>query len=589
MVTMAIALRDIAAVTSQQLGALGLPAPDSLADGTIPLWRRSAKAKYHWADSRGGCKHIGAHEPWTSSTRNIEPSDHVPVLSFDVQEHDFCTACARQITLSPAADAFIAVAAELARAAEWMRVGGAVADRGEWTWLQFARWRADQPLQGQRWTDATQLMRGALWAQHALHLRAHIAESKAAAVATVTAVAASIRQDPSRQALLDRAVRMVETDSAALSESDGILRIAGCPPKPADDYYGVVRPPGGYQQPSPWRLVAAVWRRAHERDEPTPIHGLIKTLDESFDHVHDLSRLPSCLDVPITSDESLHSWAARTAKVHRDLTVVEWLSRLDMALDGIRGVAHGASAACTHLAVVDAWPLTREGAEAVAYLAQFDVVCGPITVKDDSYYEWRSFAVLRVPEWAADHISELPRPMRCEPITNEDRQSIELSRRAGAAIVDGEFGRRRKPSRQVEAARADIDAETSRDYHRYGQLRRPLHPDASPPKLWKDEAVWDAHSADRALEPGATFVFGRDRVDLLGLGMPHDVNYGRRARLLVELQTSCPRHDGSPHVCEVDGLLMAVTKSGEISFLANGMGDPVIIPSTYLVALNFTR
>jgi hypothetical protein len=69
-------------------------------------------------------------------------------LELNISLHDVCSGCARQATISPAADAFVTVVAELVRAAQWVQNGLDGATAGDWTWLQFARWKARQPLVG---------------------------------------------------------------------------------------------------------------------------------------------------------------------------------------------------------------------------------------------------------------------------------------------------------------------------------------------------------------------------------------------------------------------------------------------------------
>jgi hypothetical protein len=207
---------------------------------------------------------------------------------------------------------------------------------------------------------------------------------------------------------------MVETDSSALSESEDILVIAGCGRRERVEHSPISSPPLTSDQPPPWQLVAGWWYNQHQRGLPAQIDDITTLLDGLFPHVYDVHRL-SCIDVeaPRQLGDCVHTWAARTARAHRHAVVRGWINRLTMTLDGIAGTS-AANSECTHVVVVDSWPLTADDAESLAYLTQLELVCGPFAV-DSGYYEPHHVAVLRVPEWAAAPVGELPRPMRSEP------------------------------------------------------------------------------------------------------------------------------------------------------------------------------
>ena len=172
-----------------------------------------ADAKYHWADKRSTCKYLPGFR-WDRA-RADEPvvSHRVPALGFHLSADDICAHCAQQIAVSSNADAFISVAAEIIRATEWTQEGQQAALDGNWTWQQFACWRARQPMQGDHWIVTASSMKGRQWAPRAAALRESIGRCRDSASSAIRAVAASIRHDAGATALLERAVRMVETDT----------------------------------------------------------------------------------------------------------------------------------------------------------------------------------------------------------------------------------------------------------------------------------------------------------------------------------------------------------------------------------------
>jgi hypothetical protein len=512
-------------------------------------------------------------------------------LGFDVPTSAVCTGCAAQIAISPQADCFVAVAAELARAEQWAQAGRAGAADGDWSWLRFARWRARQPLQGNQWDAAIKAVRGEKWAASALALRGAIARQHEQAQAVIRLLVGHIRDNPGRSALLERAIRMVETDSGALDESATVLRISGCRTSANDafaDIYG--RMSEIYKQPSPWHLVAGAWRAAKKRGVHVEIDRLAEYLDEQFPHVHDLEALHCCAlhDPPYEAGDCVHTWAVRTAQAYRRSLIAQWVERLDMAASGLDATHLDATGVCTHLLCVPSWPLTADSMDAIAYLSQFEVVCGPHKL-GQGYYTDHAVVVLRVPDWAAAHAAELRAPLSSEADRGESMQAVRLARTAGVPIVGDEFTPgRRKPSTLVTAARQQMLDETS--VHGYAPHRRVLAPGSTPPSTYGQGDEWTPYSARYVLD-GATFIYGFDDMDLLRLAMPEDRRSRVQAVAQVELQTGCrhPYHPDCPHICDVDGIVEAVNKSGALVFTADGMRDPVTIPSAYVAGLVFSR
>lgn len=348
---------------------------------------------------------------------------------------------------------------------------------GTWTWMAFARWKTSAPLTGRSWDKTLGQVRGKGWAATALTLRGLIADFRADAADVTGACVGSIAENPARASQVERALRVVETDTAVAEESDLLLAISGCPGK--DDLY---RPAQRYSQDSPWSIVATGWRSHHH--SPVIFEALCNYLDQVFPHVHDLAAI-SCTEhtPPHDPDECLHSWALRSAQAHRSSVVEEWLSRLDLALDSISSADQDPALNCTHLVAVPFWPPTSDGMEPVAYLSQFDVVAGPFERRRE-YYQTPSVVVLRVPEWTAAHVEHLHRPLKVVAIDNDEAvQAVQLARAESVAIVAGEFRRRRKPSQRVTECRAEMDARSD-PYLTYRPYRRPLTPGAQPPPLY---------------------------------------------------------------------------------------------------------
>ena len=593
---MPCAVRDLATVTPDELAALSIAPPQILAERCIPLFQARPNAKYHWADKRSTCKYLPGFR-WDRA-RADEPvvSHRVPVLGFDLPGHEICAHCAQQIAVSTNADVFISVAAEIIRATEWTQEGQQAALDGKWTWQQFARWRARQPMQGDHWMVTANSMRGRQWAPHAAALRESIVRCRDSASSAIRAVAASIRHDAGATALLERAVRMVETDTQALAESGEIRAISGCRHNKPWLYSPYSPPSDAYEQPSPWHLVAAGWVYAQQRGLSVSAERLAgklaDQLDDLFPHVHNL-RLLDCVrfPVPLEAGECVHDWAARIARAHRHAVVGEWVNRLEMAFDGLVDTDPDRSSECTHLVLVDDWPLTADSEKSVAYLTQFEVVSGPYTTHS-SFHGPKQLVVLRVPEWAAAHVAELPRPLCCERITDKRRQAVTLLRAAGVPVVELEFSSRHRPSRSVEEARQQLDQCTTADtMYPYRAHERPLHSNAAPPESYGDDG-WTRYSARHALtEPGAVFVYGYDRIDLLKMAVPPGNHWGLPARIEVELQTRCrsPHHDDGRHVCKVEGTIVGVKDSGALEFIPEGMYDTVTVPPGYLVGFSVTR
>ena len=586
-------LSDLAAVTPEQINALGLDIPDDLTP-QIPLWRSSPKAKYHWADERSACQHLPGNRHWQHPKNRTPPpvSDHVPAFGFDVPTSQMCGSCAAQVAISPQVDAFVAVAAELARAEQWVQTGRSAAAAADWSWLQFARWKARQPLQGDRWDEAIKAVRGAGWAPTTLALRGAIAENREKAAVITRLLIENIGDDPGRSALLERAIRMVETESTALDESATILQISGCTKAPDAYAERLGIPPGGYEQSSPWHATAAVWREAKKRGGHISVERLADCFDDRFPHVHDLNALQCCAlhEPAYIEGDCVHTWALRLAGAHRRVVITEWVTRLELAESGLISAHQDSSDACAHLLCVPGWPLTADGMDAIAYLSQFEVVCGPYEIDRRHYsghYSNDWVVVLRVPEWAATHTAELRAPMLSEPVMDERMQAIRMARAGGVPIVGDEFQTgRRKPSALVTAAREQIVNETTP--YGYPAHRRTLTPNSEPPRTYGEGDEWTRHSARHVLD-GATFVYGFDDIDLLRLALPEDRPSPIRAVVKVELQTNCGRsyHEEGAHMCDVQGMVEAVSKKGDVLFTAEGMRGIVSIPAAYVAALTF--
>ncbi|OHU57052.1 hypothetical protein BKG82_12730 [Mycobacteroides chelonae] len=579
-------LTDLAEVTPDDLDRLGISTPPALAGATIAMWRTSDKAKWHWVDERSRCKHLpdGRYGP---RRRPVVPQQ-IPVLGFDLSRTALCSQCADRIALTAPAEAFITIAAALLRSARWLEQGRAGAAAGSWSWLAFARWKANRPLTGQAWDDALRQVRGKNWAGAALTLRGLVADFRAEADAVTRACVDSIAENPARASQIERAIRMVETDSPAREESDRVLVISGCRVR-ADDPWAHSQP---YSQSSPWEVVASAWRQSGPaaRGHQVLLEALCGYLDDQFPHVHDLAALAGCLvqSPAYEPGECLQSWAWRSAQAHRRAVVSAWLSRLDLALDGIASANRDPAVDCTHLVAVPFWPPVHDGLESVAYLSQFDVVAGPFKQRSE-YFAKPSVAVLRVPEWAAQHAEQLRRPMRTVAIDDEAVQAIQLARAEGIAVMAGEFGRPRKPSQRVQESRAEMGADVH-PYPEYRYMRRPLAPGAAPPNQLGAHGggvEWTYWRVQQALGRGAVFVYGTDDLELLSLACTKG-RWRPQVTLAVELQTGCRRHrDQGPHVCEVDGHLSTVNPDGALGFTPDELEDPVPIPAAYIAGLTF--
>lgn len=191
-------LDDLAAVTPEKIDALGLGIPDDLDGVSVPLWRSSPKAKFHWADERSSCQHMPGNRHWQHPKDRSPPmvSDRVSALGFAVPAASMCMSCAAKITISPQADAFVAVVAELVRARQWLEDGRQAAADSLWSWLQFARWKARQPLVGERWDERVSTMRGKRWATTALSIRGVVTAQREESQTVAQQVVASIGEDP---------------------------------------------------------------------------------------------------------------------------------------------------------------------------------------------------------------------------------------------------------------------------------------------------------------------------------------------------------------------------------------------------------
>lgn len=583
-------LDDLAVVTPERLDALGVAIPRGLAEATIALYRSTSKSKFHWADQRSRCKHLpGNDRYWAPATRKRPAppvTNRVPALGFSEPVGSVCLSCARAISVSPPADAFVAVAAELVRGRDWLEIGRG-SGNDSWTWLQFARWKARQPLSGRGWDERLQPVRGKAWTEPGLALRAALSAYRDEANRVARQVADSIGDNPGISTLLERAVLMVETESAVLQESAAVLKISGCGVT-QDAYTRMFMPTPArltYRQSDPWQVVAGLWTHTQKKPSASSIdlgRAAADYLDDQFPHVHDLNAIPSCPvhEPPAETGDSVHTWAWRIAQAHRRGLVREWIARLDLAAAGLFDAHHDASDDCTHLICIPWWPLTSDGMDAIAYLSQFQVVCGPVAMEGPTYGPTTEVAVVRAPAWAAAHTAELRSPLRSEPITDEWPQAIRMLREQGVALVEGEFTARRKPSSLVEAAREERNKASSANQY-WCEQRRPLRPGARP----RDPHVetWSWGEVRMALE-SAHFVYGADDNDLLALGLPAD----GRSRMEAQLEVECQSFDGSePYLCEIYGIVESVQPTGTVEFTPEGMRDSVTIPAAYVVCLAF--
>ncbi|MCV7003506.1 hypothetical protein [Mycolicibacterium alvei] len=580
-------LADLAAATPQRFAALGIDLPRSLAEATIPLYQASAKAKFHWAHRRSRCKHMPGFRQWYSpNEKRPAPwvTDRSPALGFSESIGSICMSCARAVSISAPADAFVAVAAELFRGLDWLEDGRRSADEA-WTWLQFARWKARQPLTGRVWDERLRAVKGKDWTEAVAGLRSALGAYRDEVKVVAECVADSIGENPGISAVLERAVLMVETESAVLQESAAVLKISGCGVA-QDAYTRMFSPASTYKQAEPWRVVAGIWRHALKSGSPTgsDLAAIAAAyLDDEFPHVHDLASLPTCAlhEPTVEPGDSVHSWALRIAQDHRRVLIRDWIARLDMAAAGLLDSHLDASNECTHLICIPWWPLTGDGMEAIAYLSQFEVIGGPVAVERRPFGFEEKVAVVRAPAWAAAHTAELRTPLRSEPITDQRRQSVKMLRQHGVALVEGEFVARRKPSSVVEEARALRDNASAANPYWY-EHSRPLRPGAVPPRPYADEP-WSWFAVRCALER-AHFVYGVDDYELLSIGFPAGGGRSMEARLEVE----CRSFDGAGWcVEEIDGTVESVQANGSLEFTPDGMHDSVTVPAAYVVGLAF--
>jgi len=587
---------DLAILDPEELAEQSILVPDVLVDAEIPLWQSSAKSKLHLSGDLVCCQHVpgSRYGPRTSPGPVTE---RVSALGFALSESSLCVSCSRGISLSAPADLFVVLAAEAVRAGRWIAEGEAAVS-ADWSWQDFAGWRARQPLRGPVWAGKTAGLKGAQWKAAGAALRVRIEELGELAAATVKQLAAHVSGDAGQSALLERAIVMVYTESEAGEESERIEAFSMCPGVPESAvFFGQEgrRPAACYPDPQPslWALVAGFWKMDGEAGWSANVQKYCQALDRVYPHVHDLEALACLPCVPAAG--CVHAWAMQTARQHRQMVVEDWIARLDMAWDGLRGSNRDNSDACTHLLLVEGWPLTGRDNASLAYLTQFEPVSGPITMYSTQfgYREDRSIAVLGVPEWAAAHASERRRGMPSEVIDGSALQAVALARRGGARILSEEFGHRRKPSAQVVEARDRRADGSQRDSYGYGygpdRYVRPLQPGALPPRRYgRAEDEWTGFTARDALERGTQFVYGHDDLGLLALAFPVDRNWATKVCIEVELQTSCARHDGV-HLCEIDGRLLSAEKNGALIFEPDGMRGSVHIPAAYVAGLAVTR
>lgn len=98
---------------------------------------------------------------------------------------------------------------------------------------------------------AAQSLKGGKWCKHALDLRNQIIGTQDSAAAMIAAVISSIGDDAGRTKLVERAVRMVETDTETVNESNLIMAISGCRRRKPMQYSALYSPNLTYDQPPP--------------------------------------------------------------------------------------------------------------------------------------------------------------------------------------------------------------------------------------------------------------------------------------------------------------------------------------------------
>lgn len=170
---MPCSVADVTTVNSEVLRALGIEPPKALAAATIPLWRSSEKTKYHWAGPGADCQHL-PHQQRYGRDRRVEQPVTVEesVLDFPMRAEQLCGHCAHSFSLSEPVDAAVVVLAELARARDWVAAGRSGVGEG-WSWLQFARWKARQPLVDGRWHALVSVLRGKAWSSTVMAVHAN--------------------------------------------------------------------------------------------------------------------------------------------------------------------------------------------------------------------------------------------------------------------------------------------------------------------------------------------------------------------------------------------------------------------------------
>lgn len=587
-----ISVDAFSALTSEDLNSFGIPIPAALATAHIPLWRGHSKhAMHHWTETY--CRH----------RRSDDPNVHVPVLDFPLRGRELCS-CVDEISISDPVDTFVEIAAEVCRAEHWIAEGHDAAAGTSTTWTDFARWRARQPLQGGGWLRRAEQVKGGGCTPAGRVLRKRIPDLQARAAEIVTELARRIPTDAGQSALLNRTVAIVGDDRRIQKQSATIARISTCPGPAEDDYWfpgprrSTRRLPGcpTEKQPDPWTLVAALWIRTRQSGEHPTTKYVCDGLDVIYPCVHDLRAL-DC-DASVEPRGCLHTWAADMASHHRRTVVQEWLHKLDTTWEGLGGRRAQADTNCTHLLLAVDWPWAEHEHSPLAYLTQFDFAAGPITRSASRYAGETRIGVLRVPEWAALHASQQFPDMRSEPIDGAPLQALTMLRIHGFVPITGdEFAPSKQPSDEVSQERAERDAATryGPDWTQPYRYDRPLQTTASPsvrvpgvPRIGKE---WHRHTVLDAMAPGSGFVYGSDNLALLALGFGALGRYnGYPIQITVELQSGCRRHpDSGVHICDVTGALTHIGIDGAVTFIPDGLIEPVTVPPNYLVDLQMIR
>lgn len=592
---MSCSVDDLAVLNEAVFQQQTIPIPEELIEAQIPLWRGVTKGLYHWTAT--GCRHMAGSHRWASD-ETTEPTEYARAVGFSIPSHKVCK-CSKRMALSPMADIFVGVGAEVVRAVGWIEEGRQAAEHTVWNWSKFATWRAREPLRGHRWCELADRINDGQWGCTGEALAERIPELQSQAAETVSLLASRIPSDAVRSALLRRAAALVAAETPVKRESAILGRIFHCPGSPGRDSWfsgrqSSTRGAGCVQgeQEDFWGMTAATWILKRERGKELTVDYMCKGLEHETPHVHDLAALPSYPEV-VPQRGDLQECALRMANHHRRIVVGEWISRLETAFGGL-DCQDQQDQESTHLLVGEGWPWSDDqSARSLAYLTQFDIAAGPITLYPNHYgLGGNQVAVLRIPEWAALHVMEQFPNLVCEPLNGVPTQALSmLHRHGGAEVTTEEFRHRRTPSLAVERARDERHSDTASAAGEYGRVasaeyRRPLRKGAPPPELYRgSRKEWGLSEVQYVLDRRTGFVFGHDNLKLLAMAF-RTRDYGLSVRIGVELQAGCRWHpDEGVHVCEVEGILRRVDEDedGSVAVELKRVDEQVVIPAAYLV------